>query len=57
MAAAALKTLQSQAPEWQRDIDNWIQNDIKAFLEFKNNVFKTIENNKHVLGTDGYEKL
>lgn len=57
MVAAALKTLQSQTPEWQRDIDNWIQNDIKSFLEFKNNVFKTIEDNKHILGTDGYEKL
>lgn len=59
-AVAVLKTLpslMSQAPQWQRDIDKWIENDKKSFLEFKKNVFKTIRDSKHVLGTDGYERL
>lgn len=54
---AAIKSLQSCAPVWDKEVESWIKEDEQSFRLFKNKVFTTVSSHIHQLGSDGFEKL
>lgn len=50
-----LKYLQSALPQWRSDVNSWIKEDREGFLNFKKEVFATINSAKKGSLKDGYE--
>ncbi len=46
LAIMGIKYIQSNVPQWKRDVDAWMQNDIEGFLKFKKEVFDIIDKSK-----------
>lgn len=50
-----LRQIATSIPQWKKDVDNWIKDDIKGFIKFKEDVFKTVESSKKKSLNDGFE--
>lgn len=47
------KYIQSSIPQWRRDVDAWMKNDIEGFLKFKKDVFNIVNESKST--SNGFE--
>lgn len=54
--ALAIKSLKSEIPNWNRQLEEEIANAKSQFRKFKVNVFSAVKGNMHPLGTDGFEE-
>lgn len=55
LAIMGIKYIQSSIPQWRRDVDTWMKNDIKGFLKFKKEVFEIVNSSKRHSERDGFE--